>query len=165
MSIQGAGRGLLLTDIGLLLAYGIVGICVWYQRRADVGIALRVGMLAGLVLGTVHVVNQVIEASVPNRHFAFIISPVLLMLALFGAAGSAAWERTRSFTPAVMAGVWCAMVAMLILLCFAFAFNLAFEGAWSCSYIGHLPRAACCGQRHATDACDGCRGTVVCELP
>jgi hypothetical protein len=51
VSIQGTGGGLLLTDIGLLLAYGIVGICVWYQRRADVGIALRVGMLAGLVLG------------------------------------------------------------------------------------------------------------------
>jgi hypothetical protein len=127
VSIQGAGRGLLLTDIGLLLAYGIVGIRVWYQRRADVGIALRVGMLAGLVLGTVHVVNQVIEASVPIRHFAFIISPVLLRLALFGAAGSA-WECTRSFTLAVIAGVWCAMVATLILLCFAFSFNLAFVG-------------------------------------
>ncbi len=126
-SIQGAGRGLLLTDIGLLLAYGIVGICVWYQRRADVSIALRVGMLAGLVLGTVHVANHVIEAFVPNRHFALIISPVLLMLALFGAAGSAAWERTRSFTLALIAGVWCATVAMLILLCFAFSFNLAFE--------------------------------------
>jgi len=32
-----------------------------------------------------------------------------------------------SFTLAVIAGVWCAMVAMLILLCFAFSFNLAFE--------------------------------------
>jgi len=98
--------------------------CQW---RADVSIALRVGMLAGLVLGTVHVANHVIEAFVPNRHVALIISSVLLMLALFGAAGSAAWERTRSFTLAVIAGVWCAMVAMLILLCFAFSFNLAFE--------------------------------------
>src|SRR6266851_7556001 len=126
-SIQGAGRGLLLTDIGLLLAYGIAGICVWYQRRADVSIALRVGTLAGLVLGTVHVANHVIEAFVPNRPFALVIGPVLLMLLLFGAAGSAAWERTRSFTLAVIAGVWCAMVAMLILLCFAFSFNLVFE--------------------------------------
>jgi len=40
--------------------------------------------------------------------------------------GSAAWKRTRSFTLAVIAGVWCAMAAMLILLCFAFSFNLAF---------------------------------------
>jgi hypothetical protein len=51
----------------------------------------------------------------------------LVMLALFGAAGSAAWERTRSFTLAVIASAWCALVAMLILLCFAFSFNLAFE--------------------------------------
>jgi hypothetical protein len=36
-------------------------------------------------------------------------------------------ERTRSFTLAVIAGVWCALVATLILLCFAFSFHLAFE--------------------------------------
>jgi len=126
-SIQGAGRSLLLTDIGLLLAYGIAGISVWYQRRADVSIALRAGTLAGLVLGTVQVANHAIESFVPNRPFALIIIPVLLMLALFGAAGSAAWERTGSFTLAVIAGVWCAMAAMLILMCFAISLNLAFE--------------------------------------
>jgi hypothetical protein len=91
-TIQGAGRGLLLTDIGLLLAYGSAGIFVWYQPRADVTIALRVGTLAGLVLGTVLVANHVIESFVPNRHFALVIGPVLLMLALLGAAGSAAWS-------------------------------------------------------------------------
>ena len=83
-SIQGAGRGLLLTDIGLLLVYGIAGICVWYQHRDDVSIAFRAGTLTGLVLSTVHVANHVIESFVPNRHFALIISPVLLMFALFG---------------------------------------------------------------------------------
>lgn len=126
-SMIGAGRGLLLTDIGLLLAYGIAGICVWYQRRADVSIALSAGTLAGLVLGTVQVANHLIESFVSNRHFALIISPVLLMLALLGAAASAAWERTRSFMLAVIAGLWCALVATLILLCFAFSFNLAVE--------------------------------------
>jgi hypothetical protein len=70
-----------------------VGFCVWYQRRADVSIALRVGTLAGLVLGTVQVANRVIEAFVPNRPFALVIGPVWLMLVLFGAAGSTAWER------------------------------------------------------------------------
>jgi hypothetical protein len=115
-------------DIVLLLVYGLGGIWVWYQRRAEVRTALRAGGLAGLVLGAVHVANHTIESFVPDRNFALVISPVLLMLALFGAAGSAAWERTRSFALAVIAGVWCAMVAMLILLCFAFSVNLAFEG-------------------------------------
>jgi len=126
-SIQGTGRGLLLADIGLLLAYGVAGICVWYQRRADVSIALRAGTFAGLALGTVQVANHAIESFMPNRPFALVIGPILLMLALFGSAGSAAWERTRSFTLAVIAGVWCALVAMLNLMCFAFSFNLAFE--------------------------------------
>jgi len=50
------------------------------------------------------------------------------MLALFGAAGSAAWERTQSLVLAVIAGVWRAMVAILIALCVAFCLNLTFEG-------------------------------------
>ena len=126
-SIQGAGRSPLLMNVVLLLGYGLAGVWVWYQRRADVRIALRGGTLPALVLGMVLVANHVIESFVPDRPFALVIIPVLLMLALFGAAGSAAWERTRSFTLAVIAGVWCAIVAMLILLCFAFSFNLAFE--------------------------------------
>ena len=60
--------------------------------------------------------------------FILIISPVFLMLALFGTAGSAAWGRTQSLVLAVIAGVWCAMVAILIALCVAFWLNLAFEG-------------------------------------
>jgi hypothetical protein len=53
---------------------------------------------------------------------------VLLMLALFGSAGSAAWQRTRSVMLAVIAGLWCETLAILILLSFALALNLAFEG-------------------------------------
>jgi hypothetical protein len=126
-SIQGAGRPLLLMDIVLLLVYGLGGIWVWYQRRPEVRTALREGTLGGLALGTVLVANHTIESFVPDRHFALVISPVLLTLALFGAVGSSAWERTPSFALGVIAGVWCAMVGMLILLCFAFSFNLAFE--------------------------------------
>jgi hypothetical protein len=63
-----------------------------------------------------------------RQTFILIISPVFMMLALFGTAGSAAWERTQSLVLAVIAGVWCAMVAILIALCVAFCLNLAFEG-------------------------------------
>jgi hypothetical protein len=69
----------------------------------------------------------VIEWFVPIRHFALVIAPVFLMIALPDAVGSVAWERTRSIVLSVIAGVWCALVAMLVGLCFAFSVKLAFE--------------------------------------
>jgi len=48
-------------------------------------------------------------------------------LGLLGAAGSAAWDRTRSVMLAVIAGLWCGSLGILILLSFALTLNLAFE--------------------------------------
>ncbi len=90
VSVQDTGNGL--PWMALLLTYGIAGIWVWQQSRPEVN--------------DVHVANHVLESSVPVRLFVLIISPVFLMLALFGAAGSAAWERTQSLVLAVIAGVW-----------------------------------------------------------
>jgi hypothetical protein len=126
-SIQVPGNHLLWTNVTLLLMYGLAAIWVSYQRRADVRAAIRIGAITGLLLGAVQVANHVIELFVPARNFALVISPVFLMLALLGAAGSAAWQRTRSFVLAVGAGVWCAVVATVILLSIALVLNLAFE--------------------------------------
>lgn len=126
-SIQGAGTGLLRMDVALLLAYGVAGIWFWYERRPAVTGSLRVGTWAGVLLGIVHTANHAIESFVPIRNFVFVIAPVFLMVALFGAAGSAAWERTRSITQALIAGLCCAIVSTLIALCAAFYLNLAFE--------------------------------------
>lgn len=128
-SVQGAGRGLLRMDAVLLLAYGIVGVWVWYQRRPEVNLSLRIGARLGVLLGAVHVANHAIESYVVRRPFVLIISPVFLMLALFGAAGSMTWERTRSLGLAVIAGVWCAIIGMLVLICLMFSVSLAFEGS------------------------------------
>jgi hypothetical protein len=127
-SVQGAGNGLLRMDIVLLLAYCIAAVWVWYERRPEVNVSLRIGARLGVLLGAVHVANHVVESYVPNRPFVLIISPIFLMLALFGAAGSMAWERTRSLGLAVIAGVWCAIIGMLTLLCVVFSVSLAFEG-------------------------------------
>jgi hypothetical protein len=127
-SIQGAGSGLLRIDVALLLAYGIAGVWVWYQRRPEVSLSLRIGAQSGVLLGAVHVANHVLESYIPHRSFVLIISPVFLMLALFGAAGSRAWARTCSLGLAVIAGVWCAIVGILITICVVFCANLAFEG-------------------------------------
>jgi hypothetical protein len=127
-SVQGAGRGVLHADVSLLLAYGIAGVYVWYQRRPEVNLSLRDGAQLGLLLGAVHIANHVIESYVPNRPFVLIISPVFLMLALFGATGSMAWQRTRSLGLSVIAGVWCAITGILITICTVFSVSLAFEG-------------------------------------
>jgi hypothetical protein len=125
-SVQGSGRGLLGMDVALLLAYGAAGIVVWKQRASNANTAAIVGAQIGILLGAVQIANHLIEAFVPSRPFVLIISPVLLMLALLGAAGAAAWERTRSRVLAVTGGVWCAIVATLITLSFAISFNLLF---------------------------------------
>src|SRR5205823_4820490 len=64
-SVQGAGNGLLWMDITLLLAYGTAGVWVWYERRPEVNLSLRIGAQVGVLLGAVHVANHVIESYVP----------------------------------------------------------------------------------------------------
>jgi hypothetical protein len=113
-------------DVALLLAYGITGVLAWKQRAGNAITAAIVGAQVGLIVGAVAIVNHLAEAFVTTRPFVLIISPVLLTLALLGTTGAAAWERTRSLALAMIGGVCCAIVATLILLCFAISFNLLF---------------------------------------
>jgi hypothetical protein len=124
-SVQGSGSGLLRMDAALLLVYGIAGVVVWKQKACSANTAAAiVGAQIGVPLGAVAIANHLIEAFVPSRPFVLIITPVLLTLALLGAAGAAAWKRTRSLALAVIGGVCCAIVATLIALSFAISFNL-----------------------------------------
>ena len=125
-SIQGPGNRLLWMNVMLLVMYGLAAMWVWHQRHAKVLSVISIGATTGLLLGAVYVANHVIELFVPARNFALVISPVFLMFALLGAVGSAAWQHTRSFMLAVMAGVWCAVGATLILISVALALDFAF---------------------------------------
>jgi hypothetical protein len=93
-SAHGSGIGLLWTDVALLVVYGFAGMIVWKQRSNRAITAAMAGAQIGLVVGAVQIANHLIEAFVPTRPFALIISPVLLTLALLGAVGAAAWQRT-----------------------------------------------------------------------
>lgn len=126
-SIEGSGSGLLWMDVALLLAYGIAGVATWEQGADRANAPAAVGAQFGVLLGAAGIANHLIEAFVPIRPFILIISPVLLTLALLGAAGAAAWKRTRSLMWAVTGGVWCAILGTLILLSFAISFNLFFS--------------------------------------
>jgi hypothetical protein len=126
-SLQGTGNGLLWLDVALLLTYGIAATWALYQRTVGVDLAIRLGTMTGLLLGAVLVANHVTELFVSTRSFALVISPVFLTLALFSATGSAAAERTGSLLLAIVAGVWCAMVGTVVLLCVGFVLGLTLE--------------------------------------
>lgn len=126
-AIQGAGNRFFWLDLALLLIYGIVGLWVWHRSSAPLDIAIHLSTMTGFLLGAVLVANHMTELFVPTRNFFLVISPVFLALALFAATGSAVMERTSSVLLAAIAGVWCAMVGTLMLLCAGFALNLTCE--------------------------------------
>src|SRR5215813_471794 len=126
-SVQGDGTRLLWLDIVLLVAYAAAAFWLWRQSSPGVILSASVGAKIGILLGCVHVANHLLEFLAVDRPFVLIITPVFLMLALFGAAGSAGWERTRSLVLAIIAGTSCAVVGILIALSAAFVLNLTFE--------------------------------------
>lgn len=136
-SIQGSGISFLWMDFAMLLLYAVTGFVVWSQSRFATVTAVTVGARFGVMLGFVLTANHTIESFVPLRPFILVISPVFLALFFLGAAGSAAWMRTRSFPLSIVSGVICAIVGTLIGLSFACCFNLLFE-----NYVETQQRAA-----------------------
>ena len=125
------GTGLFTTDLALLSGYGVFSVWVWRQRRLQATGALAAGAQAGLILGVVLIASHTIEwfalGEIRAVRFVRGAGSVLLMLGLLGAAGSAAWQRTRSSMLAVIAGLWCGSLAVVLFLSFALTLNLAFE--------------------------------------
>jgi hypothetical protein len=132
------GGGLFITDITLLSGYGAFSVWAWRQRRPLVRHALIAGAQTGMMLGVVLIASHSVEWFAPfgsGRAVQVVrgAGSTLLMLGLLGAAGSAAWQRTRSVRLAVIAGLWCGLLGVLILLGYALILNLAFEAhaaAW-----------------------------------
>ncbi len=125
------GSGLFVMDLALLSGYSAFSAWVWRQRRPERRAALSAGAQIGVILGLVLIASHAIEwfALFEGRAAQLVrgAGSVLLMLGLLGAAGSAAWQRTRSTMLAVIAGLWCGSLGLLILLSFALTLNLAFE--------------------------------------
>ena len=128
-SIEDGGGRFLLVDVVLLVLFGAVGMWAAFQRNVNVGTALQVGTLVGLVIGSVDVAHHAVEFFVPlsGRAAQLILGAghMLSMLALFSFAGSATWERTRSIALATVSGAWSAVVSVLILLAIACSLNFA----------------------------------------
>ena len=132
------GTGLFIMDITLLSGYGAFSAWGCRQRRPNVRHALTAGAQTGIILGLALIASHAIEWFAPFGTSKAVqvvrgAGSTILMLGLLGAAGSAAWHRTRSIIMAVIAGLWCGSLGVLILLSFALTLNLAFEAhsaAW-----------------------------------
>jgi hypothetical protein len=130
-SVKNNGASLLVMDIVLVLLFGGAGLWVVRQRNPKVNASLKVGAFVGFVLGLTHMVHHVAEFFTPlhGRTALFLLGAghMLLIFALFCLAGSAAWERTDSIGLSMVAGVWTAMLSVLIVIAFGLSSNLLFE--------------------------------------
>ena len=115
-SLQGYGNHLLWIDVSMLVAYGIAASWLRYHAEARTRTTIRMGTLAGLLLGAILVGNHLIEVFTASRGFATVIAPVFLSIALLAITGSMTNERTGSTLHCVTAGLWCAMVGNVVLL-------------------------------------------------
>ena len=130
-SIGDTGSSLLIMDIIIVLIMGFAGVWVVRQRNSKVNISLSIGAIAGFVLGIINIAHHFAEFFTPisGRTGLFILGAghMLLIAAILCIAGSAAQERTDSIVLAVAAGLWAAMLSVLILIAFGLSSNLLFE--------------------------------------
>ena len=122
-----SARGLLEIDVFILLLYSAGSLWAAGRRSADTFAAVQIGGVIGLLAGVILAANHAIELFVLDRPLVLVITPVLLIFALLGAAGSVAWQRTHSLVQGLMSGLACAVIATLVLLTVGFVLNLAFE--------------------------------------
>lgn len=130
-SMAGAGKLLLAVNIALLVLYAGFAVWVWSQRRIKSRNALEAGAQAGLVIAVIFIANHAVGCFAPASSriadFASGSGVTLVMLGLFGMAGSLPWARTRSVIWGGIATLWCACEATLFALSFAFGLNYMFE--------------------------------------
>jgi hypothetical protein len=129
-SLKGGGAAPFAIDVIALLACASVGGWVWLQRDWRVRRALDAAAPFGFALAAIFALHHVVEFFGPSfKGPALLIlgaGPVILMIGLFATVGSLGRERTQSLLMGVVAGIWCAIVAMVTFLLFAFAVNAMF---------------------------------------
>ncbi len=128
-SIQGAGLANLLLLVAGLLAY--VGAVVWSgrQTKASVQTALALGARFGAILAAGSWLNMALEHFVPLDATGSMVRGVgmwALMFVTFGAASSAAYQRSGSLGLAVLSSVWSALIGTVATLLFGFALGALF---------------------------------------
>jgi hypothetical protein len=128
-SVDGGGLTSVVACVAILLLYGVAAIWVRMRPAGPMRTALSGGAALGLALGIAQAAHIFME------HFADLRPPfdaivgggsMGLMILCFGAAGAVAFQRTGSLPLAVLAAIWCATLAMVIVCLSGFAIDLAF---------------------------------------
>jgi hypothetical protein len=115
--------------VAALLVYG--GVSDWARRTTSdaTRVALAAGAKAGLLLGTLAVINHSLEvfSSIPPPLPAILgVSMWGVMFFCFGAVASATAERVGTIALGVVASIWAALVSAAATVLFASIVGLAF---------------------------------------
>ncbi len=110
----------LLEPVVLLLVYAVITVWLTAVITADRSRALFYGSVIGIVTGALWIINLTLET------FADLSAPGLLAtapfllggVALWGAAGFRAAQRTGSMSSGIVAAVWSAMICVLMTVVF-----------------------------------------------
>ena len=128
-SIRGVGLTSLVLLIAGLLAYTGAVVWSWRQPEASLQTALAQGAKFGAVLAAGSWVSMALEQFAPLGITGSMVRGVgmwALMFVVFGAAGSAAYQRSNSLGLAVVSSVWSALISTVATLLFGFALGVLF---------------------------------------
>ena len=108
----------------LLIMYALLVVWATGRSRTAYRIALLIGTVFGLITGGMQIVHLCLENFLNLSGGANGIIALAFMVGMFllwGSAGYRAARRTGVFSAGLLAGVWSAMVSMLIAVMFGFA--------------------------------------------
>ncbi len=128
-SIQGVGLTSFLFLLVGLLAYVAAIVWSWKQTQVSVQTALSLGARFGAILACGSWANMALEHFAPLDAVGSMARGVgmwALMFVVFGAAGSATYQRSRSLGLAVLSSVWSALISTVATLLFGFALGALF---------------------------------------
>lgn len=115
--------------ISLLLLYGVIGIGLPLRAKHAITVALWQGTGVGLIIGGLFIIDLIIEnfLDLSNQMSTFsTLGFMLLIFLFFGIAGARGTLKTGQILLGIVAGVWSALLGVLIAVCFGFMVNFLF---------------------------------------
>lgn len=106
-----------------IYAAAIFALPVIVKRLPGALVALRVGVVVGLIGGCIEVVSTALESlfALPQPVVSALTGAAMVgLFLLFGVAGYIGARRARSFWPGLASAIWSAVCAILIVLTFGF---------------------------------------------
>jgi hypothetical protein len=113
-----------LEPLALLMVYATIALLTTRQINAQTTVALRAGLLFGLLAGCLWLVNLTLETFADLSGAASILATAPFLLGgflLWGVAGAVAAWRAGSIRSGLLAAVWSAMICALLTITYGWA--------------------------------------------